>query len=104
MSRFIIYLVRYFGDWKVFNWVMFSQIGMIVFVPLILPESCRWLMAKGREEKLINILKKIAKLNKKQVRSNNTQSYLQIVSKVPEYFYKDVRMMCKKQIQANQAK
>ena len=51
-----------------FNWVMFSQMAMIVFVPFILPETSRWLMTKGREEKLLNVLKRIAKLNKKQVK------------------------------------
>ena len=51
-----------------FNWVMFSQMGIIVFVPFILPESCRWLMAKGKGEKLLKILKRIAKMNKKEVK------------------------------------
>ena len=46
---------------------MFSQIGIIVFIPLVLPESGRWLMNKGREDKFLSILKRIAKLNKKQV-------------------------------------
>jgi len=59
--------MKYLGDWKVFNWIMFSQIGLVVFAPLVLPESARWLMVKGRDEKLINILKQIAKLNKKKV-------------------------------------
>ena len=39
----------------------------IVVVPFILPESCRWLMEMGRKEKMVKILKKIAKINKKQV-------------------------------------
>jgi hypothetical protein len=57
---------------------MFSQIGIIVFVPLILPESGRWLMAKGREEMLVKTLKRIARLNKKEVKTNNNLSYLHI--------------------------
>ena len=48
---------------------MFSQMGIIVFVPFILPESCRWLMAKGDGENLLKILKRIARLNKKEVYS-----------------------------------
>ena len=59
--------MKYLGDWKVFNWIMFSQIGLVVFAPLVLPESARWLMVKGRDDKLLNILRHIAKLNKKQV-------------------------------------
>jgi len=57
--------MKYLGDWRLFNWTMFSQIGLVVFAPLILPESARWLMVKGRDEKLLSILKRIAKLNKK---------------------------------------
>jgi len=72
-----------------FNWVMFSQMAMIVFVPFILPESSRWLMTKGREEKLLTVLKRIAKLNKKQVPSN---------------FEKGVKSICKKQIEINKSK
>jgi len=74
--------MKYLGDWKVFNWIMFSQIGLVVFAPLILPESARWLMVKGRDEKLLSILKRIAKLNQKQL---------------PEKFTDDVRLLCKKQ-------
>ena len=41
---------------------MSFQMATIIVVPFILPESCRWLM-----EKMVKILKKIAKINKKQV-------------------------------------
>ena len=68
LQKLYFTFLRYFGDWKVFNWVMFSQMGIIVFVPFILPESCRWLMAKGKGEKLLKILKRIAKINKKEVK------------------------------------
>ena len=46
---------------------MSFQMATIIVVPFILPESCRWLMEMGRKEKMVKILKKIAKINKKQV-------------------------------------
>ena len=46
---------------------MSFQMATIVVVPFILPESCRWLMEMGRKEKMVKILKKIARINKKQV-------------------------------------
>ena len=61
------WLAKYLGHWKIFNWVLFSQMVLIFFVPFLLPESCRWLMSVGRSEKTISILKKIAKINKKDV-------------------------------------
>ena len=61
------WLAKFCGDWKTFNWVIFAQMGVIVIVPFILPESCRWLMGQGEKEKCIKILKKIAKMNKKTV-------------------------------------
>jgi len=61
------WVIKYLGDWKAFNFVLFSQFGFIVFVPFILPESCRWLMVKGKKEKLKKILQKIARMNNKQI-------------------------------------
>merc|ERR1719154_750876 len=63
--------------------------GMIVSVPFILPESCRWLMAMGESEKLQKILKSIAKMNKKDV---------------PDHVYIEAISMCKKQVETNETK
>ena len=62
-----MFCCRYLGDWKLFNWIMFGQMGMIVIVPFILPESCRWLMAKGEGENMQKIIKRIARMNRKEV-------------------------------------
>ena len=44
--------------------------AFIFVIPFVLPESCRWLMARGNKEKTVTILKKIARINKKQVPDN----------------------------------
>ena len=56
-----------------FHWVMFSQMGLIVFVPFILPESCRWLISKGEGERSVEVMKKIAKMNRKEVKMNQVE-------------------------------
>ena len=61
------WLAKYLGHWKTFNWAIFAQMVTIFIVPFILPESCRWLMAKGRKDKTLTILKRISKTNKKTV-------------------------------------
>jgi len=78
--------MKYLGDWKLFNWIMFAQMGLIIVVPFILPESCRWLLNKGEGERAVKIMKNIAKMNKKEV---------------PESVYTAVRNMCCKQKQLN---
>jgi len=61
------WLAKYLGDWKTFNWAIFAQMITIVIVPFLLTESCRWLIGQGDKEKTIKILKKIARINKKEV-------------------------------------
>ena len=41
--------------------------GLIVLIPLLLPESCRWLMSRGRTQQVLTILRRIARLNGRQV-------------------------------------
>ena len=38
------WLVKALGDWKVFNWLLFAQMALVVATPLIMPESCRFLL------------------------------------------------------------
>ena len=35
------WLVKALGDWKIFNWLLFAQMALVVFTPVIMPESCR---------------------------------------------------------------
>jgi len=76
------WVIKYLGDWKLFNWIMFSQIGLVFFAPFFLPESSRWLMVQGKVEKLLKVLKWIAKLNKR---------------KLPDNFENDVMLLCQRQ-------
>ena len=33
--------LRYLVDWRIFNWILFGQMGLVVLTPLAMPESCR---------------------------------------------------------------
>ena len=46
LSRFLqkYPLSRWLNDWRIFNWLLFSQLGLVVFLPAIMPESCRFCM------------------------------------------------------------
>ena len=35
------WLVKALGDWKIFNWILFAQMALVVFTPVTMPESCR---------------------------------------------------------------
>ena len=35
------WLVKALGDWKIFNWILFAQMALVIFTPVIMPESCR---------------------------------------------------------------
>ena len=76
------WLAKYLGDWKTFNWAIFAQMITIVAVPFFLTESCRWLIGQGEKEKTVIILKKIARINKKDV---------------PEDIWKEVETLCDNQ-------
>ena len=76
------WLAKYLGHWKIFNWVIFSQMVTIFLVLFLLPESCRWLISMGRSEKAVKILRRIARTNEREV---------------PEEVYKRVEEMCEEQ-------
>ena len=41
------WLVKTLGDWKVFNWILFAQMALVIATPLIMPESCRYSVKKS---------------------------------------------------------
>ena len=37
-----MFMLRVLGDWRLFNWLIFSQMLFVVVLPIFMPESCRW--------------------------------------------------------------
>jgi len=75
------WLVKALGDWKIFNWLLFAQMALVVFTPVIMPESCRWLLSMGEGEKTVKIMRKIAKMNGKKVPDAIYDSVLSLAEK-----------------------
>jgi len=78
------WLVKALGDWKVFNWLLFAQMALVIATPLIMPESCRWLLSMGEGEKTVKIMKRIAKMNGREVPEAVYDSVLSLAEKQKE--------------------
>lgn len=55
------------GHWKTIALATSIPLGFAVFTPLFLPESPKWLLSTGRVDDAIDKLKRIAKVNKKEI-------------------------------------
>jgi len=61
------WLIKYVRDWRIFSWIIFGQMIIVLAVPWVMPESSRWLQSRGKAERAVEVMKKIAKINKKEV-------------------------------------
>ncbi|PIK49230.1 putative solute carrier family 22 member 5-like [Apostichopus japonicus] len=62
----IAYLLR---DWRYFNLVMMSPALIIMMISWKLPESARWLLSQGKQERAETVIRKVAKFNKSSIES-----------------------------------
>lgn len=78
-------LAWYIRDWrKLLRWM--HSIGVLsIFYFRLIPESCRWLLAKGQNQKVAKILLKIVKINKIQLSSDMQD----VLENRPEYIKQD---------------
>uniref|UniRef100_A0A336K3J5 CSON009535 protein n=1 Tax=Culicoides sonorensis TaxID=179676 RepID=A0A336K3J5_CULSO len=67
MTAALPWIVLYIGDWKIFTLMTSLPLMLAILTPLIVPESVRWLATKGKVERIIKIMKKIERTNKKNV-------------------------------------
>ncbi|XP_017137337.1 organic cation transporter protein isoform X1 [Drosophila miranda] len=68
--------IAYFvADWKWLTIVTSAPLLLVVFTPLIVPESARWLVAQGKVDKAISILKKLERRNGRQVPAQTYQHF-----------------------------
>lgn len=72
----IAYLVR---DWRQLALVTSLPFCIYYFYWFFLPESPRWLLAKGRLEEALNILEKLAKVNGKELPESFKQKLKQLM-------------------------
>lgn len=55
------------GHWKTISLVTSIPLALAIFTPLILPESPRWLLSKGRVDDAVERVLEIGRINKKEV-------------------------------------
>merc|ERR1711976_251320 len=55
------WILKAVKDWTIFHHILFSQTIIIMIAPWFVRESSRWLITKGKIDKAIKILEKIAK-------------------------------------------
>lgn len=70
MLAIVAYFVR---DWRYLTLATSVPFILYYFYWFILPESPRWLLAKGRFDEALNILKDIARINNKELPPNVVQ-------------------------------
>ncbi|XP_030385846.1 organic cation transporter protein-like [Scaptodrosophila lebanonensis] len=61
------WIAYFLADWKMLAIVTSAPLLLVVFTPLIVPESARWLVSQGKVDKAIGILKQLERRNGKQV-------------------------------------
>lgn len=67
-GTFMIYLLNYLGDWRLFNTIIFATIlPYLLIAPWVLDESVRWLGLQGNVDQCEKIIRKIAKMNGKRL-------------------------------------
>lgn len=69
------WLVKYLGDWKVFSWLIFGQMIIVLAVPWFMPESSRWLQSRGKADRAVEVMRRIAKINDTQVSEDEFDSF-----------------------------
>lgn len=57
------WLIKWVGDWRTFNFILYIQCSLLLITPFFLHESVRWLASQGRVDECLVILNKIAKTN-----------------------------------------
>ncbi|XP_055855557.1 solute carrier family 22 member 3-like [Episyrphus balteatus] len=69
-------VAKYFPNWRTILQILYiPALGHIAFL-WILPESVRWLLSQGEEEKAKKVLQKVAKVNKRKLSDHSIDKLL----------------------------
>lgn len=55
------------GHWRIYLLVTSIPVLLVMFYPLVMCESARWLLTKHRYTEAVNCLKYVARINKRKV-------------------------------------
>ncbi|XP_037937277.1 organic cation transporter protein [Teleopsis dalmanni] len=70
-------LAEQFQNWRVLLRILYIPAILHVLFLWILPESVRWLLSQGKEEKAVSILKKAARINKRRISEDSLDNLVQ---------------------------
>ncbi|KAK0182421.1 hypothetical protein PV327_000563 [Microctonus hyperodae] len=62
------WIAYWIADWRILSWATALPLITAFLTPWIAPESARWYLMAGKPEKAIEMLKNLAKINKKNVK------------------------------------
>ncbi|XP_075991322.1 solute carrier family 22 member 13-like [Anticarsia gemmatalis] len=72
------------GHWKTLSLATSLPMGLAILAPLIIPESPRWLLSKGRVNDAVNKVLRIAEVNKKEVPQELIEKFKESLAKNKE--------------------
>ncbi|XP_055856207.1 solute carrier family 22 member 3-like [Episyrphus balteatus] len=75
-SFLLAVIAKYFHDWRLIERAFYIPALGFIILPLILPESFRWLLSQGKEDEAIKTLQKAAKINKRELFDSSIQQLL----------------------------
>ncbi|KAK0082320.1 hypothetical protein PV325_010684 [Microctonus aethiopoides] len=62
------WIAYWIADWRILSWATALPLITAFLAPWIAPESARWYLMAGKPDKAIEMLKKLAKINRKNVK------------------------------------
>lgn len=62
------WIAYWIADWRILSWATALPLITAFLAPWIAPESARWYLMAGKPDKAIEMLKKLAKINRKKVK------------------------------------
>lgn len=57
------WLALWISDWRKLLWYTSTPMLLVVFAPLVLPESARWYVSRGRTSQAVQVLRRFEKVN-----------------------------------------
>ncbi|XP_013105063.2 carcinine transporter [Stomoxys calcitrans] len=69
------WIAYYLANWQYLAIATSAPLILVIFTPWLVPESARWLVSQGKIDKSIEILKKLAKSNRRDVSEQTFQNF-----------------------------
>ncbi|CAH0722971.1 unnamed protein product, partial [Brenthis ino] len=78
------WIALWISDWKKLSLAMSLPMLLVLVAPLIVPESARWLVSKGKVDKAVRVLKRFEKINKTKIPKDVLDEFIDVASNTKE--------------------